>query len=30
VLDELVPQATRLCYVSNTLRQQPELTVAIG
>jgi putative redox protein len=30
VLEELLPEAVRLCYVSNTLRQQPDLTVTIG
>jgi putative redox protein len=30
VLDELIPEAERLCYVSNTLRHQPELTVEVA
>jgi putative redox protein len=30
VLNELIPEAERLCYVSNTLRHQPELTVEVA
>ncbi|MGH3454720.1 MAG: OsmC family protein [Nocardioidaceae bacterium] len=30
ILDELIPEAERLCYVSNTLRHQPELTVEVA
>jgi uncharacterized OsmC-like protein len=30
VLEELVPEAERVCYVSNTLRHRPELVVRIG
>ncbi|HSS68468.1 MAG TPA: OsmC family protein [Nocardioidaceae bacterium] len=30
VLEELRPDAMRLCYVSNTFREQPDLTVTIG
>lgn len=30
VLAELLPEAQRVCYVSNTLRQPPELTVEVG
>ena len=29
VLVDLIPEAERLCYVSNTLRHQPELTVEV-
>lgn len=29
VVKELIPDAERLCYVSNTLRHQPELTVEV-
>jgi putative redox protein len=29
VLAELLPEAERLCYVSNTLREQPELVVEV-
>ncbi|HEU0286189.1 MAG TPA: OsmC family protein [Nocardioidaceae bacterium] len=29
VVEELIPDAERLCYVSNTLRHQPELTVEV-
>lgn len=29
VVEELIPDAERLCYVSNTLRHQPELTVQV-
>jgi putative redox protein len=29
VMQELIPEAERLCYVSNTLRHQPELTVEV-
>ena len=30
VLEQLMPQAERLCYVTNTLRQQPEVTIRLG
>jgi uncharacterized OsmC-like protein len=30
VLEHLVPEAERLCYVTNTLRYQPELSITIG
>lgn len=30
VLEGLMPEAERLCYVSNTLRNQPELTIDLG
>jgi putative redox protein len=30
VLEELIPEAQRVCYVSNTLRRLPELTVEVG
>jgi putative redox protein len=30
VLADLIPEAERLCYVSNTLRHQPQLTVDIA
>jgi putative redox protein len=30
ILELLIPQAERVCYVSNTLRHQPELRVALG
>jgi putative redox protein len=30
VLAELLPEAERLCYVSNTLREQPELVVEVA
>jgi putative redox protein len=30
VLEELMPQAERLCYVTNTLRYGPEVTIALG
>jgi organic hydroperoxide reductase OsmC/OhrA len=29
VLEPLIPEAERVCYVSNTLRNQPELVVDI-
>lgn len=29
VVEDLIPDAERLCYVSNTLRHQPELTVEV-
>jgi putative redox protein len=29
VVENLIPDAERLCYVSNTLRHQPELTVEV-
>ena len=29
VVEELIPDAERLCYVSNTLRHQPELTLEV-
>jgi putative redox protein len=30
VLEGLMPEAQRLCYVTNTLRTQPELTIELG
>ncbi len=30
VLEQLMPEAKRLCYVTNTLRTQPELTIELG
>lgn len=30
VLEELIPEAERVCYVSNTLRQKPEIVVEVG
>ena len=30
VLAELVPEAERLCYVSNTLRHRPQLVVEVA
>lgn len=30
VLEQLIPQAERVCYVSNTLRHSPELVVEVG
>jgi len=30
VLEELLPEAERVCYVSNTLRQTPELVIGLG
>lgn len=30
VLERLVPEAERVCYVSNTLRRGPELVVRVG
>lgn len=30
VLERLLPDAERLCYVTNTLRRQPELTIELG
>jgi putative redox protein len=30
VLEQLMPQAERLCYVTNTLRHQPQITIALG
>lgn len=30
VLEDLLPEARRLCYVSNTLRQEPEILVEIA
>jgi putative redox protein len=30
VLKQLVPEAERLCYVTNTLRTQPEVTIGLG
>jgi putative redox protein len=29
VVEELLPEAQRVCYVSNTLQRQPELTVEV-
>ncbi len=28
-LEQLIPQAKRVCYVTNTLRQSPEITVGV-
>jgi putative redox protein len=30
VLADIIPEAERLCYVSNTLRHQPQLTVEVA
>lgn len=30
VLEELIPEVERVCYVSNTLRNQPELVIDVG
>lgn len=30
VLEQLIPDAQRVCYVTNTLRHQPELAVVLG
>ena len=30
VLQRLIPEAERVCYVSNTLRHRPELVVGVG
>ena len=30
VVEALIPQAERICYVSNTLRFRPELRVSLG
>jgi organic hydroperoxide reductase OsmC/OhrA len=30
VLEELVSEAERVCYVSNTLRHRPELDIRVG
>jgi len=30
VLEQLVPDAERLCYVTNTLRRPPDLTIELG
>jgi len=30
VLEGLIPEAERVCYVSNTLRHQPELIIDVG
>lgn len=30
VLDTLLPAAERMCYVTNTLRRPPELTIDVG
>jgi hypothetical protein len=30
MLDELIPDAQRVCYVTNTLRQATELRFAVG
>ena len=30
VVEDLLPEAQRVCYVSNTLRHQPELAVQVG
>lgn len=30
VLEELIPEVKRVCYVSNTLRNQPELVIDVG
>jgi len=29
-VEALIPQAERICYVSNTLRLRPELRVSLG
>ena len=29
-LEQLIPDAQRVCYVTNTLRQQPDLTMTVG
>ena len=29
-LEQLIPDAQRVCYVTNTLRQQPDLTFTVG
>ena len=29
-LEKLLPQAQRVCYVTNTLRRQPELIIGLG
>ena len=29
MLEQLIPQAQRVCYVTNTLRQAPEITVRV-
>jgi len=29
VVEDLLPEAQRVCYVSNTLQRQPELTVEV-
>jgi uncharacterized OsmC-like protein len=29
-LEQLIPDAQRICYVTNTLRQQPDLTFTVG
>lgn len=30
VVERLIPPAQRVCYVTNTLRRRPEITVALG
>jgi putative redox protein len=30
ILEQLLPEAERVCYVSNTLREPPELDVSLG
>ncbi|HEY5878419.1 MAG TPA: OsmC family protein [Nakamurella sp.] len=30
VVERLIPHAQRVCYVTNTLRRRPEITVALG
>lgn len=30
VVEDLLPEAQRVCYVSNTLRHQPEIAVEVG
>jgi hypothetical protein len=30
VVEDLLPEAQRVCYVSNTLRHQPELAVEVS
>ncbi len=29
-LEQLIPQAKRVCYVTNTLRQSPEITISVA
>ena len=30
ILEELVPEAERVCYVTNTLRESPEIVIGLG